>query len=153
MDIKKESLETIKELYFKCGGDENLEHLYILPSKLIDLLKYESISDEIYENLQNASCKPVQFFVGEISTVGIPKPTVLVIIYRVFIWLLSFKNAGEKSIIRMQSFEMLVQEKGQDHIIKKVITMELLRRLLIMKRHPNLRKVSEQISMLNSTHV
>ena len=48
---KKEVLETIKKLYFKCGGDENYEHLYILPSKWIDLLKYESISDKIYENL------------------------------------------------------------------------------------------------------
>ena len=38
MDIKKISLETIKRLYFKCGGDENYEHLYILPWKWIDLL-------------------------------------------------------------------------------------------------------------------
>ena len=44
---------------------------------------------------------------------------------------------------------MLVQEKGQDHLIKKVRTMELLRRLLIMKQHPNLRKVSKRISMPN----
>ena len=51
---KKEVLETIKKIYFKCGKIENFEHLYILPSKWIDLLKYESISDKIYENLQNA---------------------------------------------------------------------------------------------------
>ena len=62
---KKEVLETIKRLYFKCGGDENFGHLYILPLKWIDLLKYESISDEIYENLQNASCTPIKFFVEE----------------------------------------------------------------------------------------
>ena len=54
---KKEVLETIKRLYFKCGCDENLEHLYILPSQWIYLLKYESISDKIYENLQNANCR------------------------------------------------------------------------------------------------
>ena len=89
----KEVLETIKKLYFKCGGDENLEHLYILPSQWIDLLKYESISDKVYENLQNASYTPIKFFVRKISTVGIPKPTVLVIIFRFFIWLLSFKNS------------------------------------------------------------
>ena len=49
----------------KCGGDENYEHLYILPSKWIDLLKYESISDEIYENFQKISCTPIKFFVEE----------------------------------------------------------------------------------------
>ena len=59
----------------------------------------------------------------------------------------------EKNNINLQSFEMLVQEKGQDHLMKKVITMELLRRLLIMKRHPNLRKVLRKISMPNSTHI
>ena len=32
----------------------------------------------------------------KISTVGIPKPTVPVIIFRFFIWLLSLKNAGKK---------------------------------------------------------
>ena len=48
---------------------------------------------------------------------------------------------------------MLVQEKGQDHLIKKVITMELLRRLLMMKRHPNIRKVMGQISMPTSMHL
>ena len=47
---KKEVLETIKKLYFKCGGDNNLEHLYILPLQYIYLLKYESISDKIYKN-------------------------------------------------------------------------------------------------------
>ena len=43
----------------------NFEDLDILPSKWIYLLKYESISDEIYENLQNASCTPIKFFVEE----------------------------------------------------------------------------------------
>ena len=37
----------------------NFEDLDILPSKWIYLLKYESISDEIYENLKNASCKSI----------------------------------------------------------------------------------------------
>ena len=38
---KKEVLETIKKLHFKCDGDVNYEHLYILPSKWIYLLKFE----------------------------------------------------------------------------------------------------------------
>ena len=60
---------------------------------------------------------------------------------------------GKTNNIHMQTFEMLAQEKGQDHLIKKVITVEILRRLLIMKRHPNLRKVLRKISMPNSTHI
>ena len=74
-------------------------------------------------------------------TVSIPKPTVLVIIFRVLIRLLSFKNVGGNIYIHFQRFEMLVQEKGQDHLIKKVITMELPRCILIIKQHPNLKKV------------
>ena len=31
---KKEVLETIKKLHFKCGGNELYEHLYILPFKM-----------------------------------------------------------------------------------------------------------------------
>ena len=62
---KKEVLEKIKILYFKCCGDTNYEHLYLLPSKWIDLLKYQNIGDEISENLQNACCMPLVFFVEE----------------------------------------------------------------------------------------
>ena len=38
---KQECLEKIRKLYFKCGGDANYEHLYVKPSKWMDLLKYE----------------------------------------------------------------------------------------------------------------
>ena len=48
-----------------CGGDNNIGHLYILPSQWIALLKYEDFSDEIYDNFQNASCTPIKFFVEE----------------------------------------------------------------------------------------
>ena len=43
MDIKKKVLEKIKKLHFKCDGDVNYEHLYILPSKWIYLLKFEKL--------------------------------------------------------------------------------------------------------------
>ena len=79
-----------------CNGNKNIEHLYILPSRWLYLLQFEEFSDKIYENFQNASCTPINVFVKEIFTVGTPKPTVLVIIFRVFIWLLSFKNAKKK---------------------------------------------------------
>ena len=38
------------------------------------------------------------FLLRKFSTVGMPKLTVLAIIFRVFIWLLSFINAGKKTI-------------------------------------------------------
>ena len=60
MDIKNNNLEAIKKLYFMCNGNENIERLYSLPSQWINLLKYESVSDEIYEKFQNASCMPIK---------------------------------------------------------------------------------------------
>ena len=48
-----------------CDGSYNIEHLYILPSKWLFLLQFEKIGDAIYENFQNASCTPIQFFVEE----------------------------------------------------------------------------------------
>ena len=59
----------------------------------------------------------------------------------------------EKNNIHFQRFKILVQAEGQDHLRKKVITMELLRRLLMMKRHPNIRKIIGQISMPTSMHL
>ena len=47
---KKSVLETIKKLHLKCGNG-NYEHLYILPSRWLCLLQFETIGEEIYENL------------------------------------------------------------------------------------------------------
>ena len=44
----------------------------------------------------------------------------------------------------MLSIKNLLETEGQDHLRKKVITMELLRRLLMMNSHPNVRKVMEK---------
>ena len=92
------------------------------------------------------------FLMRIFSTIGIPKSTVLLIIFRVFIWLLSIRNSGKKalSIFRVSKW---YSKKGQDHLIMKQRTMELLRRLLILKRHPNLRKFLGKISMPNSTYL
>ena len=53
----------------------------------------------------------------------------------------------------MLRFEILLQVEGQDHNRKKVITMEILRRLLMMNSHPNIRKVMGKISMPALMHV
>ena len=52
----------IKKLHLKFGYD-NYEHLYILTLRLIYSLQFEKIGEEIYENLQNAYCTPLEFFV------------------------------------------------------------------------------------------
>ena len=46
---KKEVLDTIKKLYFMCDDNDNIEHLYILPSRWLYLPQFEEFSDEIYE--------------------------------------------------------------------------------------------------------
>ena len=117
----------------------------------MNLLKYESISDEIYENLLNAICTPLKFFVEENFDSWHPKTHGSRNYFQSFYLAALIQKCGEKN--HLQSFEILVQEKGQDHLIKKVITMEPLRCLLIMKLHLNLRKVSKKISMPNLTHV
>ena len=55
--------------------------------------------------------------------------------------------------IHMLRFEILLQAEGQYHFRKKVIKMKLLRRLLMMNSHPNIRKVMGQISMPTSMHL
>ena len=55
--------------------------------------------------------------------------------------------------IHMLRFEILLQAEGQDHFRKKMITMELLRRLLMMNSHPNIRKVFNEIKMPSSMNL
>ena len=115
---KKEVLETIKKLYLKCGY-EHYEHLYILPSRWLCLIQFETIGEEIYEKLQNTYCTPLEFFVGKFFDNWDPE------IHGPRNYLLSFYLAAliqkcrKKSIIHLQSFEMLFQEKVQDHLIMK----------------------------------
>ena len=47
MDIKK-VLDTIKNLYFMCDGNDTIEHLYMFPSSWLYLLQFEEFSDKIY---------------------------------------------------------------------------------------------------------
>ena len=42
---KKEVLDTIKKLYFMCDVNDNIEHLYTLPSRWLYLLQFEEFSD------------------------------------------------------------------------------------------------------------
>ena len=62
-------------------------------------------------------------------------------------------KCGKKNNIHMLRFEILLQVEGQDHFRMKVITIEILLRLLMMNSHPNIRKVMGQISMPTSMHL
>ena len=53
----------------------------------------------------------------------------------------------------MLRFEILLETKGQDHLRKKMITMKILRLLLMMKRHPNIRKVLDEIKIPSSMNL
>ena len=55
------------------------------------------------ENLYNANCTPKSFLLRNISRVGIPKSTVLVIIFRVFMWPLSLIDAVPIIIIQFRN--------------------------------------------------
>ena len=62
-----------KKLNVRCDGNDNIEQLYILPSRWLFLLKFDNFGDAIYENFQNASCTPMQFFVEENLVTWNPK--------------------------------------------------------------------------------
>ena len=153
MDIQKNVLDTVKKLYFRCNGSDNIEQLYLLPSRWLFLLKFDNFGDAIHENFQNASCTQIKFFVEENLVSWNPKT------HGPRNYLLSFYLAalihkcGEKINIHILRFEILLQAEGQDHFRKKMITMELLRRLLMINSHPNIRKVMGQISMPTSMHL
>ena len=49
----KKSFKIIKKLHIRCVGIDNIEHLYIFPSRWLFLLKYDIIGDAIHENVQS----------------------------------------------------------------------------------------------------
>ena len=46
-------------------GNDNIEHLYMLPSRWLYLLKFDNFGDAIHEKFQNSSYTPMQFSVEE----------------------------------------------------------------------------------------
>ena len=142
----KKKFKKIKKLHIRCYGSDNIEQLFVLPSRWLFLLKYDKIGDAIHEIFQNASCTPIQFFVEANLDNWHPKTHGPCNYLQSFIWMLSFINVGKKKypFAEIRNFTAGIRT---DHLRKKVITMELLRRLLMMKQHSNIRKVLGQISM------
>ena len=62
----KKKVKKIKKLHIRCDGIDNIEHLYILRSRWLFILKYDIIGDAIHEKLKNASCTPISFLLRKI---------------------------------------------------------------------------------------
>ena len=122
------------------------EHWFIIPINSLNHRKVPDVNMEIVQNFYNAYSMPKSFLLRNISMVGIPKSTVLVIIFRVFMWPLSLINAVPWRIIHLQYFEM-VSQKGQDHLLQARWTMEFLLHPLILQWHPG--KIKFAVPSLN----
>ena len=109
------------------------EHLFMIPKTCLEYQKYADVHVEITKISIMPTVRNL-FLLRKISRVGIPKSTVLIIIFRVFMWTLSLRNTVPRRIIHLQCIEM-ISKKTQDHLIKERLTMELLFRLLILKWH------------------
>ena len=111
------------------------EHLFMLPNIWLECQQYADFNVDITQNFYNAYCTQKSFSLRNISIVGVPKSTFLIIIFRAFMWLLPLSNALPRIIIHLQCFEM-VSQRRRDCLIKAWWAMELLCRLLILKWHP-----------------
>ena len=106
---KQNILERIKHLHIKCSFLD-IEHVFMLTKTYLNInnmrmfmwkLRKISIMPTIHQTL---------FVLRNILIVGIPKYTVLVIIFRVFVWPFTLMNVGPRSIIHLQCFEMVSQK-------------------------------------------
>ena len=138
---KQITLEIIKRLHIKCGFLDT-EHLFMLPNNWLEYQEYADVNVYIKQNFYNTHCTKKSCFVEtdfESWDSKIHGPCNYLLI---FMWPLSLKNAGPRSIIHLQYFKMLFKKRW-DHIIKARWTMELLCSILILKWHPRERKISD----------
>ena len=89
--LKQEILERIKRLHIKCGFLDT-EHLFMLPINWLNHRKVPYVNVEIVKNSIMPTVRQNHFLLRNISIFGIPKSTVLAIIFRVFMWSLSLIN-------------------------------------------------------------
>ena len=123
-----------------------------MSSRWLFLLKFDNFGDAIHEIFQNASYTPIKFFVEENLVSWHPK-THGPRNYLQSFYLDAIIHKCRENNIHMLRFKILLQTEGQDNFRKKVITMELLRCLLMMNSHPNIRNIMGKISMPTSMHL
>ena len=102
-----------------------------MPPRWLFLLKFDSFGDAIHEIFQNASCTPMQFFVEENLVSWHPKNHGPRNYLQSFYLAALIHKCGKKTF-HMLRFEILLQAEVQYNFRKKVITMKILRRLLMM---------------------
>ena len=124
-----------------------------MPSRWLFLPQFETIGDAIYELFQHSRCTPINFFVEESLDSWHPKTHGPHNYIQSFYLAALIHKCRKKNNIHMLRLEILLETKGQDHIRNKMITMKLLRLLLMMKRHPNIRKVFDEIKMPSSMNL
>ena len=123
----------------------------MLPSRWMDLLEYDIIGDKICANFQNACCTPIEFFVEE--NVGNWHP----------------RTHGHRNYLQIFYLSALIHKRRKKNLYaehqnftgngrtrsfqKEMITTELLRCLLMMNSHQNIRKVSDKIKRPSSMHL
>ena len=83
-----------------------------MPSKWIDLLKYESISDKIYENLQNDSCTPIKYFVEKFFNSWHPKTHGPRNYLQIFYLAALIQKCGGKKHYPFAEFQNVISRKG-----------------------------------------
>ena len=119
----------------------------------MDLLEYDIIGDKIRANFHNACCTTIEFFVEENVCYWHPRTHGPHNYLQSFYLAALIHKCRKKFNIHMLSSEILLETQGQDHFRKTMITTKLLRLLLMMKQHPNIRKVLDEIKRPSSMNL
>ena len=101
---KQETFERIKRLHIKCGFLDT-ENSFMSPKTWLEYQKYEDVHVAIMRNLYNSYCTPNVFLLRKISRVGIPKSTVLVVIFIFFYVAALIEEYGTKKHYPIAMFQ------------------------------------------------
>ena len=125
----------------------------MLPSRWMDLLQYDIIGDKIRVNFQNACCTPIEDFVEGNERNWHPRTHGPRNYLQSFYLAALIHKCREKIQYPYAEFRNFIGNKRTRSFQKEMITMKLLRLLLMMKRHPNIRKVLDEIKMPSSMNL
>ena len=94
------------------------EHLFVFPNNWLEYQESADVNVEIAQFFYNAHFTLKYFFVEKYFESSDPKIYGPHNYLQNFIWPISLRNAGLRSIIHLQCFEM-VSQKIRDHLIKE----------------------------------
>ena len=90
-----------------------------MPSRWLCLLQFETIGEEIYENLQNAYCTPLEFFAEKNFDIWDPKIHGPRTYIQSFYLAALIKKCGGGDHYPFAEIRNGNLKKGQDHLIMK----------------------------------